>query len=105
MASRAIIDGRGRVQIPRADREKASIPPNSQVMVIPRSPGHLELVLVGGARLERFQKQIRGKLKDWKEKENKADRQLLKETAAGPHPYRLRTHGNSKKTTQDTPEA
>jgi len=64
----------------------------------------LELVLVGGARLERFQKQIRGRLKDWKEEEHKADRQLLKETATSPHPYRLRTHGTSKKTTQDTPE-
>ena len=60
---------------------------------------------MGRARLERFQKQIRGRLKDWKdEEEHKADRQLLKETAAGPHPYRLRTHRTGKKTTQDTPE-
>jgi len=62
----------------------------------------LELVLVGGARLERFQKQIRGRLKDWEE-EHKADRQLLKETAAGPQPYLPRTRGTGKKTTQDTP--
>jgi len=64
----------------------------------------LELVLVGRARLERFQKQIRGRLKDWKEEEHKADKQLLKETQAVPHPYRMRTHGTSKKTTQDTSE-
>ena len=37
---------------------------------------------MGGASLERFQKQIRGRLKDWNEEEHKADRQLLKETAA-----------------------
>src|SRR6267143_5379934 len=79
MASRAIIDERGRLQIPRAEREKALIPPNSEVVVIPRSPGHLELVLVGEARLERFQKRVKGRLKGWREDEHKADAQLLKE--------------------------
>ena len=84
MASRAIIDERGRLQIPRAEREKALIPPNSEVVVIPRSPGHLELVLVGEARLERFQKRVKGRLKGWREDEHKADAQLLKELRASP---------------------
>ena len=54
----------------------ASIPTNSEVLVVPKSPGHLELVLVGEARLERFQKKIRGRLKNWKEEEHKADNAL-----------------------------
>ena len=73
MASRARVDERGRLQIPQAERESASIPTNSEVLVVPKSPGHLELILVGEARLERFQKKIRGRLKAWKEEEHRAD--------------------------------
>lgn len=76
LSSRARVDERGRLQIPRAEREKASIPTNSEVLVIPKSPGHLELVLVGEARLQRFQKKIRGRLKTWKEEEHRADSAL-----------------------------
>ena len=36
----------------------------------------LVLVLVGEARLERFQRKIRGRLKNWKEEEHKADKAL-----------------------------
>ncbi len=76
MASRARVDERGRLQLPRAEREVALIPPNSEVLVVPRSPGHLELILVGEARLERFQKKIRGRLRTWKEEDHEADRAL-----------------------------
>lgn len=76
MAARALVDQRGRIQIPKAEREIAEIPPNSEVMVIPRSPGHLELILVGQPRLEKFQKRIRGRLKNWKEEEHRADAEL-----------------------------
>jgi DNA-binding transcriptional regulator/RsmH inhibitor MraZ len=78
MASRARIDERGRIQIPLAERESAAIPTDSEVLVVPRSAGHLELILVGEARLERFQKKIRGRLKAWKEDEHRADRALEK---------------------------
>ena len=60
---------------------------------------------MGGARLERFQKRILGRLKDWKEEEHRADRQLLKETGAGPRPNLLRIHRTSNKKTQDALEA
>jgi len=63
MASRAKIDERGRLHIPTAERERASIPLDSDVLVVPKSPGHIELILVGEARLEQFQKNIRGRLK------------------------------------------
>ncbi len=76
MASRARVDERGRLQLPRAEREVALIPPNSEVLVVPRSPGHLELILVGQVRLERFQKRIRGRLKTWREEDHEADRAL-----------------------------
>lgn len=76
MASRARVDDRGRLQIPRAEREMASIPLNSEVLIVPKSPGHLELILVGKARLERYQKRIRGRLKHWKEEEHRADKAL-----------------------------
>jgi hypothetical protein len=36
----------------------------------------IELILVGQARLERFQKKIRGRLKTWKEENHEADRAL-----------------------------
>ncbi len=84
MASRARVDERGRLRIPRAEREIASIPPNSDVLVVPKSPGHLELILVGEARLERFQKKIRGRLKSWKEEEHRADKSL-ETLASKPH--------------------
>ena len=83
MASRAKVDERGRMQIPRAEREMALIPPNSEVLVVPKSPGHLELILVGEVRLERFQKKIRGRLRGWKEEEHRADR-ALREMSAKP---------------------
>ncbi len=76
MASRARIDKRGRVMIPRAEREAASIPPRSDVLVVPKSPGRLELILVGEGRLELFQKKIRGRLKNWREEEHRADKLL-----------------------------
>ena len=76
MTSRAKVDERGRLQIPRAEREIASIPLNSEVLVVPKGPGHLELILVGQARLGRFQKKIRGRLKDWREEEHRADKML-----------------------------
>lgn len=76
MASRARIDERGRVMIPRAEREAALIPPKSDVLVVPKSPGHLELILVGERRLELFQKKIRGRLKNWREEDHRADRLL-----------------------------
>jgi len=85
LASRARVDGRGRLQLPRAEREVAAIPPNSEVLVVPRSPGHLELILVGEARLTRFQKKIRGRLKTWKEEDHEADR-ALKEIAPSSKP-------------------
>ncbi len=78
LASKARVDERGRLQIPRAERERASIPTNSEVLVVPKSVGHLELILVGEVRLERFQKKVRGRLKDWKEEEHRADRELEK---------------------------
>jgi DNA-binding transcriptional regulator/RsmH inhibitor MraZ len=87
MASRAKVDERGRLQIPRAEREMAAIPTNSVVLVVPKSPGHLELILVGEARLERFQKKIRGRLKTWKEEEHKGDK-ALKELTLEPRTIR-----------------
>jgi len=78
MASRARVDERGRLQLPRSERESASIPTNSEVLVVPKSPGHLELILVGEARLERFQKKVRGRLRSWKEEDHKADKALGK---------------------------
>ncbi len=56
----------------------ASIPTNSEVLVVPKSAGHIELILVGEAQLERFQKKVRGRLKNWKEEEHRADRELEK---------------------------
>jgi len=85
MASRARVDERGRLQIPRAEREMALIPTNSEVLVVPKSPGHLELVLVGEERLERFQKKIRGRLKRWKEEEHRADKALEELTTKRRH--------------------
>ena len=76
MASRAKIDERGRVHIPTSERERASIPLDSEVLVVSKSPGHLELILVGDARLEKFQKTIRGRLKHWKEEDHNADKAL-----------------------------
>jgi hypothetical protein len=76
MASRARIDERGRVMISRADREAALFPPRSDVLVVPKSPGHIELILVGEGRLELFQKKIRGRLRNWREEEHRADRLL-----------------------------
>jgi len=76
MASRAKIDERGRLHIPTAERERASIPLDSEVLVVPKSPGHIELILVGEARLEQFQKNMRGRLKHWKEEEHRADKAL-----------------------------
>jgi DNA-binding transcriptional regulator/RsmH inhibitor MraZ len=76
MASRARVDERGRLQLPRGERESAHIPTNSEVLVVPKSPGHLELILVGEPRLEHFQKKIRGRLKNWKEEEHRADKAL-----------------------------
>ncbi len=76
MASRARVDERGRLQLPRSERESAFIPTNSEVLVVPKSPGHLELILVGEARLERFQKKVRGRLRSWKEEDHKADKAL-----------------------------
>lgn len=76
MTSRAKIDERGIVQIPRADSESSLIPTDSEVLVVPKSPGHLELIFVGEARLERFPKRISGRLKAWKEDEHRADRAL-----------------------------
>ena len=76
MASRAKIDERGRPHIPTSEREKASIPLDSGVLVVPKSPGHIELILVGEARLEQFQKNNRGRLKQWKEEDHKADKAL-----------------------------
>ena len=52
--------------------------------MIPRSPGHLELILVGQPRLEKFQKRIRGRLKDWKEEEHRADAELARITRHEP---------------------
>ncbi len=37
---------------------------------------HEEDILVGEARLGRFQKEIRGRLKGWKEEEHRADKML-----------------------------
>ena len=95
MASRVKVDERGRLQIPRAEREIASIPPNSEVLVVPKSPGHLELILVGEARLERFQKRIRGRLKGWREEEHRADAVLRelssKKTPTSQQPPRPKT--------------
>jgi len=76
MASRARIDERGRIHIPTTERERASIPLDSEVLVVPKSPGHIELILVGEARLEQFQKNMRGRLKQWKEEEHRADKAL-----------------------------
>jgi len=76
MASRAKIDERGRLHLPTSERERASIPLDSEVLVIPKSPGHIELILVGEPRLERFQKNMRGRLKHWKEEEHRADKAL-----------------------------
>lgn len=76
MASRAKIDERGRIHLPTTEREKASIPLDSEVLVVPKSPGHIELILVGEARLERFQKNVQGRLKHWKEEEHRADKAL-----------------------------
>jgi len=76
MASRARIDERGRLHIPTTERERASIPLDSEVLVVPKSPGHIELILVGEARLEQFQKSMRGRLKNWKEGEHRADKTL-----------------------------
>ena len=81
MASRAKVDERGRLRIPRAEREIASIPLNSEVLVVSKSRGHLELILVGQARLEQFQKRIRGRLKDWREEEHRADALLRQLTS------------------------
>ncbi len=81
MPSRAKLDERGRLQIPRAEREIAAIPLNSEVLVVPKSPGRLELILVGEARLERFQKKIRGRLKGWSEEEHRADKLLRQLTS------------------------
>ncbi len=83
LASRVRVDERGRLQLPRAEREIASILPNSEVLVVPKSPGHLELILVGEARLELFQKKIRGRLKTWKEEDHQVDA-ALKEMARNP---------------------
>ena len=76
MASRAKIDERGRIHLPTSERERASIPLDSEVLVVPKSPGHIELILVGEARLERFQKNIRGRLKHWKEEDHRADKAM-----------------------------
>src|SRR5260370_12518466 len=76
MAYRARIDERGRLHIPTTERERASIPLDSEVLVVPKSPGHIELILVGEARLEQFQKNMRGRLKHWKEEEHRADKAL-----------------------------
>ncbi len=76
MASRAKIDERGRLHLPTSERERASIPLDSEVLVVPKSPGHIELILVGEARLERFQKNMHGRLKNWKEEEHRADKAL-----------------------------
>ncbi len=76
MASRARIDERGRVVIPRAEREAASIPLESDILIVPKSPGHLELILVGQGRLKMFQKKIRGRLKNWREEDHRADKLL-----------------------------
>ena len=78
MASRAKIDERGRLHIPTSERERAEIPLDSEVLVVPKSPGHIELILVGEARLEQFQKKNRGRLKHWKEEDHKADKALAK---------------------------
>ena len=85
MASRAKIDERGRLHIPTAERERASIPLDSEVLVVPKSPGHIELILVGEARLEQFQKNIRGRLKHWKEEEHRADKALAELTTKQKH--------------------
>jgi len=76
MASRAKIDERGRLHLPTSERERALIPLDSEVLVVSKSPGHIELILVGEARLERFQKNMRGRLKHWKEEEHRADKAL-----------------------------
>jgi len=53
----------------------AFIPPNSEVLVVPKTPRDVELV-IGEERLERFQKKIHGRLKRWKEEEHTADKAL-----------------------------
>ena len=48
---------------------------------------------VGEARLERFQRRIKGRLKDWREDEHRADGQLLKELKESPKRYRSKVLG------------
>lgn len=77
----------------------ASIPTNSEVLVVPKSAGHIELILVGEARLERFQKKVRGRLKNWKEEEHRADRELEKlggRVSSGSRVTRLVGEGKSR---------
>jgi DNA-binding transcriptional regulator/RsmH inhibitor MraZ len=88
MGSRARIDERGRLHIPTTERERASIPLDSEVLVVPKGPGHIELILVGEARLEQFQKNMRGRLKHWKEQEHRADKALA-ELASRCFPIRI----------------
>ncbi len=76
VTSRGRIGERGRVVIPRAERDAASIPPESDVLVVPNNPGHLKLILVGEGRRVLFQKKIRGRLKNWREEEHRADKLL-----------------------------
>ncbi len=85
MASKARIDERGRVIIPRAEREAAFIPRSPDVLVVPKSQGHLELILVGEGRLELFQKKIRGRLKNWREEEHRADKPLNQRASRRSH--------------------
>jgi len=76
MTNRAKIDRRGRVQLPAEERKKAEVPTDSEVLVIPKGRGRLELVLVGEEQFKKVHEITRGRLKAWKEEEHKADKLL-----------------------------
>lgn len=76
MAKVVNLDKKGRMIIPRKIMEKAKIKAPAKLLVLTKTPGHIEIVSVS-EDLETSTKIASRKLKGWKEEEHRGE-ELLK---------------------------